>query len=142
MLDFRPLVARFVDDVFRALRHASLEELRELLGPPTPAAPAARRSLTPPAASPRARRPRKAAPAAERPLWAEITDPERLLAAILESPMRAVPPPSTPAVADSEAPREQAPNSTERPTTAALRAGETLARASGGGMVIRRTRKA
>ena len=49
MLDLQPLVDRFVEDVLRAVRGASLDELRELLAPGTPA-----RVRRPPAAVPRA----------------------------------------------------------------------------------------
>ncbi len=161
MLDLQPLVDRFVEDVLRAVRGASLDELRELLAPGTPA-----RVRRPPAAVPRAaparrqarpKRPvsaaatsalRKAAPAAlapepavpEPPAFAEITDPERLLAATV-APRGATAPLEAPP-ADLEG---EPPPSAERPTggaTARLRAGESLARATGAGVVIRRAKRA
>ena len=160
MLDLQPLVDRFVEDVLRAVRGASLDELRELLDPGTPA-----RARRPPAAVPRAapaRRqarpqppvraaatssPRKAAPAAlapepaaEPPAFAEITDPERLLAATV-APRGATAPLEAPPT-DLEG---EPPPSAERPTggaTARLRAGESLARATGAGVVIRRAKRA
>jgi hypothetical protein len=156
MLDLQPLVDRFVEDVLRAVRAASLDELRELLGPAMPA-----RVRRPPAAVPRAapaRRharpkrpvrvaaastPRNTAPAAlapEPPAFAEITDPERLLAATV-APRGATAPLEAPP-ADLEG---EPPPSAERPTsgaTARLRAGESLARATGAGVVIRRAKRA
>jgi hypothetical protein len=158
MLDLQPLVDRFVEDVLRAVRGASLDELREALAQGAPA-----RVGRPPAAVPRAaparrqarpKRPvraaatsatRKAAPAAlapdpEPPGFAEITDPERLLAATV-APRGATAPLEAPP-ADLEG---EPPPSAERPTggaTARLRAGESLARATGAGVVIRRAKRA
>jgi hypothetical protein len=160
MLDLQPLIDRFVEGVLRALRGASLDELRELLAPGTPA-----RVPRPPAAVPRAapaRRqarpqrpvraaatsaPRRAARAAlaselaaEPFAFAEITDPERLLAATV-APRGTTAPLEAPS-ADLEG---EPPASAERPTggaTARLRAGESLARATGAGVVIRRAKKA
>jgi hypothetical protein len=156
MLDLQPLIDRFVEDVFRAVRGASLDELRELLAQGTPtrarrppvavprAAPARRqaRPKRPVRAAP-ASAPRKAAPAAlapEPPAFAEITDPERLLAATV-APRGA----TAPLEAPPTDPEGEPPPSAERPTggaTARLRAGESLARATGAGVVIRRAKRA
>jgi hypothetical protein len=125
MLDLQPLVDRFVEDVLRAVRGASLDELRELLAPGTLA---------------RVRRSPAAVPRAEPPAFAEITDPERLLAATV-APRGATAPLEAPP-ADLEG---EPPPSAERPTggaTARLRAGESLARATGAGVVIRRAKRA
>jgi hypothetical protein len=156
MLDLQPHVDRFVEDVLRAVRGASLDELRELLAPSTPA-----RVRRPPAAVPRAaparrqarpQRPvraaatsarRKAAPepaVPDPPAFAEITDPERLLAATVAPRGATAPHEAPPAGLEGEPPP-----SAERPTggaTARLRAGESLARATGAGVVIRRAKRA
>jgi hypothetical protein len=161
MLDLQPLIDRLVEDVLRAVRGASLDELRELLAAGRPA-----RVRRPPAAVPRAapaRRqarpqrpvrtaatsaPRKAARTAfapepavpEPPAFAEITDPERLLAATV-APRGATAPLEAPPT-DLE---REPPPSAEQPTsgaTARLRAGESLARATGAGVVIRRAKRA
>ena len=87
--------------------------------------------------------PRKAALAAlapEPPAFAEITDPERLLAATV-APRGA----TAPLEAPPTDPEGEPPPSAERPTggaTARLRAGESLARATGAGVVIRRAKRA
>jgi hypothetical protein len=160
MLDLQPLVDRLVEDVLRAVRGASLDELRELLAPAAPArmrrpsaavprAAPARRQARPkrPVRAAAASAPRKAAPAAlapepavEPPAFAEITDPERLLAATVAP--RGVTAPQEAPPTDLEV---EPPPSAERPTggaTARLRAGESLARATGAGVVIRRAKRA
>ena len=74
------------------------------------------------------------------PAFAEITDPERLLAATV-APRGATAPLEAPPT-DLEG---EPPPSAERPTggaTARLRAGESLARATGAGVVIRRAKRA
>jgi hypothetical protein len=169
MLNLEPLIARFVDDVLRAIRAASLEELREACAPrgATPVAPS-RRASAPrktrskatvrprPRPTPGRREPLRNShparteraesigggplPAPEPALGAEITDPDRLLAA-------ALPPedaPTSPTGAPEE-PEEEPPPSTERPAPSApvaLREGETLARADGAAVVIRRAKRA
>jgi hypothetical protein len=157
MLDLRPLTARLVDDLLRLIRGASVEELRELLGPavvgppprrrrprrskpkpaPKRAAPSKRRSATP--------RPRAAAapaPAPEPPAHAEITDPERLLAAgeVAATTRASVRPRAAPVATE-----EPSPPSGERRAAGpnvALRQGESLAHASERGVVIRRRKRA
>jgi len=168
MLNLEPLIARFVDDVLGAIRRASPEELRRALELEPPVRTAPRRKLQ--AAAPRqpvkapagrARpRPRPAAlparavslpapevtPAAttrepDAPAVGEITDPGALLDA---------------AVAEYGAPRayewllttEETPQpesastpSPRRQSEVALRAGESLARSSGNGVVIRRAKR-
>jgi hypothetical protein len=97
MIDLRPLIHRFVDDVLQAIQDASVDELRELVGAAEgerrPGPGRARKSGPQPArraASRRRGRPRlragmpavSAARAHEaRATVADITDPEALLAA-------------------------------------------------------------
>jgi hypothetical protein len=165
MLDLEPLVARLVDDVLRAIGRASLAELDRLSGPsraetPRPGnrvaerAPARERRATPrephevavrPAAPGRAR---AASKKADRPGVADITDPERLLSAVLEptpGEVRASAP-SAAAVSAASAPASEpeAPALHERSPDrgiAHLRAGESVARVSGAGVVIRRAKR-
>jgi hypothetical protein len=146
------LIAGFADEVFRAIRGATLEELAELRGAPPPAVrePLATRAAVPmapmlaPAAS------RKAAPwpsplkphvtrsarnAQNAHVVAEITDPESLLR------LEAAPPPTH----AEPAPETPPPISTEKPISSVavhLRANEALVRASGAGVVIRRRKGA
>lgn len=156
MRDLQPLINRLVDDVLRLLRGASEAELRELMesadaGPP-PRRRAARRSK--PKATPKqavlparrrpGRRTRTVAvptPAPEEPLHAEITDPERLLAAAAPAAI-----PAHPDVASVAAEEPSSPPNGERRAVDAgivLRSGESLARASAhGGVVIRRSKRA
>lgn len=157
MLDLQPLIARFVDDVFRALRGASLDELRSLLRAGEASEPA--RSARPPrkahgervngattaqaTARPRGRaaaRPRAVAAQVESPeppAVAEITDPEALLAAAFATPLVSV------SVEAPAAPREtEPPASGERANgSARLRDGESFARSAGAGVVIRRAKR-
>jgi hypothetical protein len=153
MLDLRPLIARLVDDLLRVIRGASVEELGELLAPvedPPRRRRRVRRSKPRPAAKPAARPKRRPAapqvgaapaPAPEPPTHAEITDPERLLAAAaVEALTRAsVRPHVAPVAAE-----EPSPPSGQRPAAGAniaLRQGESVARVSEhGGVVIRRKR--
>ncbi len=162
-----PLIAGFVHDVLRALRGATLDELSDLFA--LPAAPArAPRPLAPRVVAPRAVAappPRAVAPrAAERPrrarpvrapatrsralestvksiaqsIVADITDPEWLLAATTD-----VAPPKA-AIEPAGLEEDVPPTSGERlvrAVTAALRAGETLVRSSGSGVVIRRAKR-
>lgn len=103
MLRFEPLIASFIDSVLRALRDATLDELRELLAEGDRPARPGRPRKSPRAkrgsgrqAVPRATRPTapaRARPAAkpgprsnDPPVVDEITDPERLLAAIAPIP--------------------------------------------------------
>jgi hypothetical protein len=165
MLKFNVIIDRFVDDVLRAIRGATLEDLRELFvrseGSQPVARPGGRRAMrskrankgapaAPPArpgAKRTARAPRRpaSAPAAppeaapEPPIVAEITDPEVLLGS-QELPAAEAAPTSAP-VADAGDP----PPSAERPAvgpTVALREGERLARADGAAIVIRRAKRA
>ena len=162
MLNLQPLVNRFVEDVLRAVRGASLDELREAPGPgyaragaaspggcparragPSPGAPPAPRARggnVCPLGRQRPRRSRRSWPCPTRPRSQEITDPERLLAATV-APRGAAAPLEAPPADLEGAP----PPSAERPTggaTARLRAGESLARATGAGVVIRRAKRA
>jgi hypothetical protein len=185
MLDLQPLIARFVDDVLRTIRTASLDELRALLGEAATRAPALDKPRDPPrgitreparaarSAPSRGRRRAQARPrplpvappsagpgslggeewpratrtgpaeAPEPPAPAEITDPEALLAAASAwQPVAPSPPPTLRAVdGDVEL---AAPPSGERSArgVARLRAGETLAREAGTGVVIRRAKRA
>ena len=105
MLKLDAIIDRFVDDVLRAIRGASVNELRELFATSAAEEPTARPRRAKPskrankeapaakAARPRAKRmakaPRRPAsapavapePAPETPVMAEITDPELLLGA-------------------------------------------------------------
>ena len=150
MLNLEPLIANLVNDVLRALRGVTLDELRELVAiasPPSGRAQASRRGAR--RAPGRSARPWTTAkrgadtPLAPEGSFVEITDPDRLLAAAMTaSPREAPEPPGrSPAGPDEEPPR-----STERLTTAAakvaLREGETLARPLGGaGPVVRRVKR-
>jgi hypothetical protein len=168
MLKLQPLIDRFVDDVLRAVRGASLDDLRDLLGDAAPkrvarsaarrekprerpvndlpvAAPKRRRTANPaerrlsttarlPAASPHP------APA-DAPVVEEITDPERLLGAPEMPPLPAESAPVSAQGADAGEP----PPSSERLAVgpkAALREGESLVRADGAAVVIRRAKRA
>jgi hypothetical protein len=151
MLDFQPLIARLVDRLLRLVREASVEELRDLLLPAeADPAPSRRRPLrgklrqaAKSAPRPKRRavphRPRALAapvPAVEPPLHAEITDPDRLLAAAAPSaPTTASARPRTAPVATAE----PSPPNGQRSVSAKLRSGESVAHASErGGVVIRR----
>jgi hypothetical protein len=161
MLNLEPIIARFVDDVLDAIRRASPEELREALDldPPEPAMPArvapraAPRALQRRRASreraravvaaavlppPQARPERKSAQP-EAPGVGEITDPGALLEAAVvadgapathERPLTVAEPEHTASAAAAA----------DRPELA-LRAGESLARSSGNGVVIRRAKR-
>jgi hypothetical protein len=160
MLDLEPLIAGLVEDIFRAIRHASVDELRQLRnGQDAPSASSPSARTAGPRASlrePRGRRATPRAPAArpesasrskriatlpqhapEPAPFSEITDPEQLLGATTtQGPARsaalppveveAEPPASGPLPANGRALR--------------LREGETLARSTGDGIVIRRPR--
>jgi len=164
MLNLQPLVARFVDDVLRALRGASLDDLRDLLAPERDAPlrppqrrvsvvrreptrrsarprPAKRKAATAPSSEPTAPVVDVAEPAPEPPVVAEITDPEGLLAGAPTLERAPTPAHGAPQAAAEPEP----PPSAARPTvspTAALREGESLARAAGVGLVIRRAKRA
>jgi hypothetical protein len=170
MLDLQPLIARFVDDVLRTIRGASLDELRRHLGPEASGAPAPARRIAPPPArriapaaprqasggarrrpapearapsglngAPRAQSVAPAREAPEPPTLSEITDPEALLAAAFAPPV--APTPGEPA---RVIPEVEPPASEERVkgSATALRAGETLLRDAGAGVVIRRAKRA
>lgn len=156
MLDLQPLIARFVDDVLRTIRTASLDELRALLGEDVEVASAPRvkrsarkprrraaRAHVPVRAPSRAEEQARedAAPTPEPPAQAEITDPEALLAAATGSPAPSAAP--EPSLVLIEGGGDAAPSSTERPLRRAtrLRAGESLAREVGTGVVIRRAKR-
>jgi hypothetical protein len=165
VLNLQALVARFVDDVLRAVRKATLPELEALLR-------ADRRAPVPQAVRPaiharrqRQRRKRSSlvrisqpvpmgirehvAPGAGTSVPLEldaITDPENLLvASVAPRTLKAVPA-SDPAIPcdESTGTVQVPPPSSEQRTASpgpALRPGETLARASGAGVVIRRARR-
>jgi hypothetical protein len=155
MLNIQPLITRLVDDILRAVRTATIEELRASLSAGAADAPTpARGKAVAPHRTPRPRRALGARPqhqpdahesAAERldrpepPAAGEITDPERLLSAV--TAVNAAVAPNEPALPDPQGePPASAARPTERPQTA-LRAGESLARASGAGLVIRRAKR-
>jgi hypothetical protein len=160
MLNLEALIARFVADVLRAIRGATLEELRDL----STASP--RKSSAAPRSSVR-RRARRRPPVGistasqsrsvsdrvdvasvgeirEPPVAADITDPERLL---VTTPS-ARPEPSLAPNGEAGAPAgllEEPPSRHELPvvgSSVSLRPGETLASASTAGVVIRRSKKA
>jgi hypothetical protein len=157
MLKLEPLVARLVEDVLRALGSLTLEDLRDLVAPSAtpsprksaagPHVPVARRRAkrrlalgrvrnSPPA---RVADQGRAAPGAivDLPAGADITDPERLLAAARPP----LPDREGGAATDGEEPAAGA----VRPgvgSVVPLRAGERLANASGASIVIRRAKKA
>jgi hypothetical protein len=160
MLHLEPLIARLVDDVLRAIREASIEELRDLLPAAETQRPPRGRAARPVAAPvPRPRhkavRPTKRARVARaeravthggasRPeihAFEEITDPERLLGlvwpALPQEETRATTAPQHETVAaEDESPRPSA------PVRAPLRAGETVIRDNGAGVVTRRAKRA
>jgi hypothetical protein len=157
MLKLEPLVARLVEDVLRALRSVTLEDLRDLAAPS--ATPSPRKSAAVPHVPVVHRRAKrrlavgrvKNSPPArvadqgraardaivDLPAGADITDPERLLAT------------ARPPLPDREG---GAPSDGEEPPAGAvspgvgsvvpLRPGERLANASGASIVIRRAKKA
>lgn len=155
MLNLQPLIARLVEDVLRAIRGATLAELRVLASPAAkpPARKASRAS-----APPQRRRRQPTVPSGARggakrstpaPTTAppepagggaDITDPEQLLATTWQP---------QPALAESRSieslePVAEPPSSTVRPAVGSvvkLRDGETLARASGAGVIIRRSKR-
>jgi hypothetical protein len=157
MLNLEPLIARFVDDVLQTIRAASLEELREACAP----AALSRGASAQRKGAPKGRQSRRvpvplrkeaelaervptpaphAAPEPEPLAVAEITDPVRLLAA---APVHEDAPTSPTGVPEDV--EEEPPPSTERPApeaTVALREGESLVRAGGAGVVIRRAKRA
>jgi len=147
-----PFIDRFVHDVLRVLRGATLDELSELFSEPDrpvrlPRATAiraaerprrARRSTHVPAPAERHRAAKTTLRSLARSIVADITDPERLLAATAPGALPAVR--RAPVAADEDAP----PASGERvahDVVRSLRAGETLVRASGSGIVIRRAKR-
>lgn len=168
MLRLQPLIDRFVDDVLRAVRNASVDDLRDLTTARAESAPAAR----PTARRAKPRKPtegsRSAPPPPPRELarthvgtgllkqtpvppleprranpdpsgLAEITDSERLLVAQPPHP----PEPAASPRPQAAAPR-QPPPSAEGPVhrpAVALREGETLVRADAGAVVIRRAKR-
>ncbi len=156
MLDLRPLVARLVDDLLLLIRRVRIEELHELRGngaadPPPRRRRARRRRPQPPAKPAKRPKRRRVQPrphvatrpmrAPEPPPHAEITDPERLLAAAAaQAPEESRPRPAAPSAP------EPSPPSGERRGAGnhvALRRGESVARASDrGGVVIRRSKRA
>jgi hypothetical protein len=158
MLDLQPLIARLVDDLLQLIGGASVEKLREVMGPedgePGVRRRGARRSKPRTAPKPAVRPKRRTAtrrlpvpadpaPAAEPPLRAEITDPERLLAAAAPTaPTRG----SVRRQAAHVVAEEPSPPSGQRPAAGAnvaLRNGESVAHASErGGVVIRRRKRA
>jgi hypothetical protein len=164
MLNLDPLIARLVEEILRAIRSATLEELRDLTAPSkrtsTSKSSAARRV---PVRSRRVKRrlpgrvdtklrsrsisdradalPERTIP--EPTAEADITDPERLLAmAPLPRARRASVPGESGARANRE---EEPPPSNVRPVVrlaVSLRPGERLANIPGAGIVIRRSKKA
>lgn len=155
MLNLQPLVARFVDEVLRAIGSASLEDLREL----SPALVRSERDKSPPRAVPRAPRrsarptakpklepPRREPPATavhearnpEPELPGDITDPTALLVLGMDS--RAEPQRSRHDSALLEHPAKK-PAARTPPPKANLRAGETVARAGASGLIIRRAKR-
>jgi hypothetical protein len=156
MLDLQPLIARLVDDILRLIRGASIATLRDF-SESTEADPSALRqhaqrpkprAAPKPAARPKRRRtvrqrPTRTARAPEPALHAEITDPERLLAAAARSAptMDSAREPAAPMAGE-----EVFPPSRERlaaVASVALRSGESVAHASErGGVVIRRRKRA
>jgi hypothetical protein len=163
MLRLEPLIARLVDDVLRAIREASIEELRDLLPATETSSPPRGRAARPAAAPvPRPRheaiRPTKRARVVRteraaahggtaRPeihSFEEITDPERLLGLVWP----ALPQEETyattavPAAQLDAAPAEDEPPRPSAPARAPLRAGETVIRDNGAGVVTRRAKRA
>ena len=156
MLHLETLLEHLVDDLLRALRSASLDELSELLAGDTPAergglAPrpkGVRRVRRKPIRKPppdtltpgRARRQPAKKPAKKpgphAPHLADITDPERLLA----GPAKGIEEPDTQGTHSAE---RESPPSVVRPagdTRPRLQIGESLARSHGSGVVIRRAK--
>jgi hypothetical protein len=170
MLNLEPLIARLVDDVLRAIRSATLAELRAVLESSEQdlerksRAPDPLRTARPPAKRvPASRVTRLAAQAVvtesrshpEPEPHSEITDPERLLARptppAAPPPEEADPPPAGGAQGESVEPEEEPPNTpapvapavthTAGNAPARLRVGESLANTTGTGVVIRRAKK-
>jgi len=166
MLNLEPLIVRLVDDVLRAIRGATLAELRAVLASSEHELQRKSRALGPWVA----RTPAKRAPSSRvMPLSAfietrshpepephsEITDPERLLA-----PPTPLPPPPTerfeapsvPSASREPVEPDEPPPTPPAPVAAAvaysagnaptrLRMGESLANTTGIGVVIRRAKK-
>jgi hypothetical protein len=164
MLNLESLIARLVEDVLLAIRGATLAELRELVAPSdrgsTGEPPAAFRVAIP-GRRVRRRRPGSIVPDSqsrdvsdradagsvvatrERPTGGDITDPESLLAIPPPPKPQQVPAPDESGV--PAGPEEAPPPSSVRlvrESGVSLRPGETLASASGTGIVIRRAKKA
>jgi hypothetical protein len=166
MLDLRPLIARLVEDILRAIGEATLAELDA-----TREAAKAPRARTAPT---RVRRVRRAGARAPKPSVHvgspsraraankraatdskgpelhgvdDITDPEELLAP-MPLPVAIEPSLSVPRASEStprSEPEAETPPSPAQPVShygAFLRAGESVARASAAGVVIRRARRA
>jgi hypothetical protein len=160
MVNLEPLIVRLIEDVLRAIRGATLEELRDLMAAST-ASPRNSSAVAGVPVSSRRVKPRvprrtvgdaqlrkvsnRADAAAggtirDVPAGADITDPERLLAT---TPLPRAQRGSVPGALTS--PEQEPPSSTVRPvlgSVVSLRPGESLASASGAGVVIRRARKA
>jgi hypothetical protein len=150
MSKFTPLLERFVDQVLEALRRAPIEDLLGL-AEASSSRPPRQLALFREAEAGRERRApkRRTSMRPAPPVENEITDPESLLASVIESPVLpsneqngATPPPrrvSRPravrAVAVEETPAE--PVSLPAP---AIREGESIVRASRAGVVIRRAK--
>jgi hypothetical protein len=158
MLKLEPLVARLVEDVLRALRSVTLEDLRDLAAPSATPSPRKSAAVVPhvPVVHRRAKRRlalervKNSPPArvadqgraardsiVDLPAGADITDPERLLATA-RAPL---PDREGGAPTDGEEP----PAGAVSPGVGAvmpLRPGERLANASGASIVIRRAKKA
>jgi hypothetical protein len=163
MLNLDRLTARLVEEILRAIRSATLEELRDLTAPSkrTSSKSAAARRVPVPSRPVKRRLPGRVdtrlrsriisegadalpgrtipEPTAE----ADITDPERLLArAPLSGARRASVPGESGAPAHRE---EEPPSSTVRPVVrlaVPLRPGERLASMPGASVVIRRSKRA
>jgi hypothetical protein len=161
MLDLEPLIAGLVEDILRAIRHASVDELRQLREVQDGAQSRSARAGTP-RSGPRERG-RRAAPrrtqstqnarskrisalpqhAPEPAPMTEITDPEQLLgASTTREASRPASVPPVPVQAEAELPASGTLPATTNGRTLRLREGESLARSAGDGIVIRRSRSA
>jgi hypothetical protein len=138
-----PLIAQLVDDVLDAIRNASIDQLAEVRGEPLerPARPPPQRTREAPRA--RLRAPRKAREASEAPrdrprepaAPTDITDPDWLLAR-----SRREAPPSPPAAGSllDDGPIDAGVPARTTIVVPKLGPGESVARATAAGLVIRR----
>ena len=183
MLNLKPLIARFVDDVLRAIRSASVTDLQELRAEPAGRARASKRrgaiARSQPAGTrskgtARPRGPRRASPSPRATLSAQLELPSIPPPVAEITPIRSgsspacrarrgargrrtgsragrapgpprcsrrSPQPPAASAPEEEAPETRAIPDLDRIALERFRDGESISRAAGGGLIIRRPKK-